>query len=286
MLEAPSEREIRQFHESGILFPLRVLEEQEAGRLLPCFESLRERMRDWSYSAQILKPHLVSTWVHELVRHPRVLDPIEALIGPDILCWSASFFAKRAHDPRYVGWHQDITYWGLRPAEEVVTVWLALTESTTENGCMRVVPGTHLGKVRPHVCVSGTDNMLMSEQEVSLTLDDCERIVDVELAPGEMSIHHSRLLHGSTPNPSSCSRIGLSINYMPTHARQVASDVRDSAMLVRGTDRYGHFDLEPGPQSDFNGAAIAAYKKSMRTPSGTGRAGNNPRDYNRLDLST
>ncbi len=276
-----SEQQLEQYRRDGLVFPLRALEAAEAAELVLKFEALRRRMDGWSAGAQILKPHLVSTWAADLVRHPRLLDAVEDLIGPDILCWTATFFAKRAESPGFVGWHQDLTYWGLEPADKIVTAWLGLTESRRENGCMRVVPGSHAQAGRAQTHAPGIGNMLMSEQDIALGEHELASALDVELQAGEFSIHHAWLVHGSQANPSPRPRIGLSINYMAAEARQAVGAQRDSAMLVRGADAHGHFDLEPQPQADFDDAARAAHRKAMASPSGVGRAGDHPRNLNR-----
>ena len=119
------------------------------------------------------KPHLLFTWLDELVRDDAVLDAVEGVIGPDILCWASSFFTKEAHDPSYVSWHQDLTYWGLEPAD-IVTAWIALSPSTPESGCMRVVPGSHKRDVLPHTETFAAHNLLSRGQEVQVEVDERE----------------------------------------------------------------------------------------------------------------
>ena len=110
-------------------------------------ESIRRRLEAHEASHGALKgsmrhkSHLLFTWLDGLIRHPAILDAVEGVIGPDILCWSSTFFIKEARDPGFVSWHQDSTYWGLDPAD-IVTAWVALSESTAENGAMRVIPDT------------------------------------------------------------------------------------------------------------------------------------------------
>lgn len=216
--------QIDRFHSDGLLFPVTVIEPDEARAFLPKFEILRQRMTPWCASKQILKSHLVATWVHDLVRHSDILNAVESLLGPDLLCWSATFFAKPPQSAGYVGWHQDITYWGLAPADNVLTCWLALTNAKTKHGCMCVLPGSHTSGMREHDFLPGTDNMLMGAQDVTLTPVEEKRVVAAELDAGQMSIHHSRTLHGSLPNESPFWRIGLAINYISTSVRQVAAD--------------------------------------------------------------
>jgi ectoine hydroxylase-related dioxygenase (phytanoyl-CoA dioxygenase family) len=241
------------YHRDGYLSPIRVfspeaalayrgkLEAIEASGLLPA-GALRS------------KCHLLLTWVDEIVRHPKVLDAVEAIIGPNILVWGTSFFIKEPRNKSFVSWHQDLTYWGLEPAE-IVTAWIALSESTHENGAMRVVPGSHTLEVLPHADTFAPENLLSRGQEIRVDVD-AAKAVALELEPGQMSLHHVKLIHGSEPNPSLKRRIGLAVRYVPTHVRQTAGMV-DSAMLVRGVDSFGHFHGEERPQSDLSPAALA-----------------------------
>ncbi len=262
-----------QFEQQGIGYPLTAFDSAEVDDFLPRFVQLSERMSGWSASPQILKSHLVSTWVAGLVRNKRLLDVIEDLIGPNILCWNATFFPKPAGSEGYVGWHQDITYWGLEPAEgHVVTAWLAISDAREDNGCMFYLPGSHKQGMRSHRQVHQTQNMLLGEQEVHLSDREQKQSIPVQLEPGQFSVHHSSLLHGSYGNVSDRPRIGLSINFMSSEVRQTTNGGYDSASLVRGVDEFGHFQLEPAPQSDFDSASIEAYKNALLTPSGIGGA--------------
>jgi ectoine hydroxylase-related dioxygenase (phytanoyl-CoA dioxygenase family) len=193
------------------------------------------------------------------VRRPHILDAVESLLGPDLLCWGSQFFNKEAGDAGYVSWHQDATYWGLS-SPDVVTAWLALTPSLPENGCMRVVPGTQRAAV-PHSDTYAADNMLSRGQEVAVQVDEAEA-VDIVLQPGEMSLHHVLIVHGSEPNRAPYPRIGFAIRYVPTHVRQLSGE-KDSALLVRGSDRFGHFELEESPKAEMEPAAVAQHKRVL-----------------------
>ena len=202
------------------------------------------------------KPHLLFTWLDELVRDDAVLDAVEGVIGPDILCWASSFFTKEAHDPSYVSWHQDLTYWGLEPAD-IVTAWIALSPSTPESGCMRVVPGSHKRDVLPHTETFAAHNLLSRGQEIQVEVDE-RQAKDLVVQPGEMSLHHVKLIHGSGPNQANDRRIGFAVRYVPTYVRQTAG-AEDSAMLVRGVDVHHNF-LEETPQAaDLDEAALAQH---------------------------
>ena len=119
------------------------------------------------------KSHLLLTWVDEIVRHPNVLDAVESIVGPDILVWGTSFFIKEPRNASFVSWHQDLTYWGLEPPD-IVTAWIALSESSTENGAMRVIPGTHTSEVVPHRDTFAADNLLSRGQEISVEVDEAQ----------------------------------------------------------------------------------------------------------------
>jgi ectoine hydroxylase-related dioxygenase (phytanoyl-CoA dioxygenase family) len=246
----------KSYRERGFVAPIRVMAADEAGSYRLRLERASAVAPDLAQNILKMKTHLVFGCLCELISHPRILDAVEAVIGPDILCWTSSMFSKPPRSPGFVSWHQDITYWGLDPPN-VVTAWVALTESTPENGCMKVVPGTHLSDVIAHRDTYAADNMLSRGQEVMVEVDEAQA-VDLVLQPGEMSLHHAKIVHGSHANPSPRWRMGFAIRYMPASVRQVAGAV-DSAILVRGEDRYGHFLTDPVPKADFDRDALAVH---------------------------
>jgi non-haem Fe2+, alpha-ketoglutarate-dependent halogenase len=250
MSKSLSPSAIEQYERDGYYFPVRVLSFREAGRYRERLERAERDLGGPLAGIYRVKPHLLFTWLADLVRHPAILDAVEDLIGPDILCWNTSFFTKEARSPGFVSWHQDATYWGLSEPD-VVTAWVAFTESSARNGNMRVVPGSHRAPVA-HVDTFHPDNLLTRGQEITVEVDESEA-ADIVLEPGEMSLHHVLIVHGSGANPSEDRRIGFAIRYMPTRIRQVAGP-RDSATLVRGQDAFGHFEPEPRPERDLDPA--------------------------------
>jgi ectoine hydroxylase-related dioxygenase (phytanoyl-CoA dioxygenase family) len=169
------------------------------------------------------------------------------------------FFSKPARDPAFVAWHQDATFWGLSKPS-IVTAWLAFTPSTTESGCLQVVPGTHHRDQVPHRTASAAANMLSRNQELAVEIDKKD-IVNVVLAPGEMSIHHVKLFHGSEPNRADHPRIGYAMRFIAADVRQLTT-FRDSATLVAGRDQ-GNFDLEPAPKSELDADALAFHDQML-----------------------
>ena len=203
------------------------------------------------------KPHLLLPWADQIIRHPRILDAVEQLLGPNIFCWGSQFFAKDAGDNAYVSWHQDGNYWGLSSID-VVTAWVAFTPSTLASGCMNVVPGTQ-NQHAQHIDTYAEDNLLSRGQEIAVTVSP-DDVVPIELQPGQMSLHHVMIFHGSEPNKSDHPRVGFAIRYVPTHVRQTAGE-RDSAILVRGVDEHNHFEHEVAPDAEFSEAAIEQHKQ-------------------------
>ncbi len=248
-----SEAAVRQYREQGYYAPVRVMSSADAA-------ALRRSLEEYEAGAGILagplrhKSHLLFTWLADLVRHPRILDAVEDVIGPNILCWGSSFFIQEPRNPGFVSWHQDSTYWGLDPAD-VITAWIAFSDSTAANGAMRVIPGTHTMDQVLHRDTFRPENLLSRGQEIEVDVDEKQAVM-LELQAGEMSLHHVRLIHGSDPNPSDLRRIGYAIRYIPTTVRQVAGS-HDSATLVRGVDEFHHFEPEQRPDADLSPAALA-----------------------------
>lgn len=252
-----SATQAKHFEERGFVAPVPVLSPREADGYRLRLERARALQPEVAQHVLKMKSHLVFGCLDELVRLPSVLDAVESLLGPDILVWTSSLFAKSPASPDFVSWHQDLTYWGLDPPE-VLTAWVALTESVPANGCMKVVPGTHKTDVVAHRDTFAPNNMLSRGQEVAVAVDEAAA-VDLVLQPGEMSLHHVKIVHGSHPNPSPRPRIGFAIRFISPAVRQSAG-AEDSAMLVRGEDRYRHFLTDPRPNADFDTAALTAYE--------------------------
>jgi len=260
-----SESEIRAYDTGGYHFPVSVMSPEEAAGYRAKLEAFEAGLGKGQRSSRIQKLHLLLTWANELARHPRILDAVEDVLGPDLLCWQSSFFIKEPDAKGYVSWHQDSTYWGLS-APDVCTAWIALSPATLESGAMKVAPGTHTLPQLPHEDTFNPDNLLSRGQELKADIDR-DNVVDMVLAPGEVSLHHILLAHASEPNRSNDRRIGMAVRYIKPHVRQITG-VPDSAMLVRGEDRFGHFELESSPVSDMHPDAVALHQRIVRTREG------------------
>ena len=255
-----SDAEIAQYHRDGFLCPIDAFSPEEARGFRERLEQFEREDGKQFGKGHNFKPHLLFPWVDALVRHKAVLDPVEDIIGGDIRLFHFSIWPKSPGDPAFVSWHQDATYFGLEPAVHI-TAWVALTDVPVESGAVEVVPGSHRRGQLHHGQFADDSNLLSRGQ--TLTADfNRQDTVFMTLKAGQMSLHHTHLIHRSGPNLSKDRRLGFGISYIPTSANCRAS-VRQSAMLVRGVDRYGHFDDEARPHVDYGDAERATHAEAV-----------------------
>jgi phytanoyl-CoA hydroxylase len=183
-------------------------------------------------------------WVR-LVGDDRLLDVAQQFVGPDIALFASHYIAKPPFDGQPVLWHQDGSFWPLEPME-VSTLWLAVDDSTPENGCMRVIPGSHRTDLQELVPRTEVANVLNSSIDPA-TVDERDG-VDVVLSAGDVSMHHPNLVHGSNANTSPRWRRGLTIRYIPTSTRIVSEEQWPSAFLLRGEAVPGVNSYLPWPR--------------------------------------
>ncbi len=255
-----SKAQALQYDEEGATHPIRVMSSERARGYLAQLEAGEREYGEDFRKVLRTKAHLSLKWVDELVRDTAVLDAVEDIIGPDIRLYNLTVWMKNAGDGSYVGWHQDSTYFPLDPAVQI-TAWIALTDSIEDNGNVKYLPGSHrLGQLR-HGTEVGKGSMLSKGQHVVEPLDTRD-VKCINLQPGEMSLHHTRLVHYSEPNNSARRRIGLGVSYIPTSVRCTGT-VRHTAGLMRGTDRFGYWDDEPRPRFDFDPAVREARESAI-----------------------
>lgn len=266
--------QVERYREDGVLFPIPALSPAEVAGFRDAFFGLETRLGGKPSARQLSQTHLYFRWAYDLATHPGVLDAVEDVLGPNILIWTVSVFPKHAPDPAYVSWHQDGTYWGLT-STQVATAWIALTDSTVENGCMRVVKGSHKSPILPHKETWAKDNLLSRGQEIQVDVRE-EDATDVVLRAGEMSLHHVNIIHGSNANRSDGRRVGFAIRFITPEVAQIGE--RLTAVLARGRDDYHHFELLAEPPGGTIEEAIAAQAAAARrlhealtkTPAGSG----------------
>lgn len=261
--------QIDRFHEDGCLFPVRALSETEADTARQRFERFYTRFPEHSAKLDV-KANIICPWVTELCRTPRILDVIEDLIGPDILCTSSNFRFKLPGGRTHAGWHQDGKY--IQMAPNLTLMVVALTDFTEQSGCVQFIPGSHRwGYLEHNETDPDPDSILDRQQKIVDSFDESLAVPAV-LKPGEMSLHQPGVIHGSRPNRADFTRIAWIADYMPTHGR-VLSGNKAGAMLMRGTDHYHHFEEESAPDAEASPAAIAAWHHSVEMSTATIYAG-------------
>lgn len=252
-----------QYYDQGYIKPVDIFTTDETAELRAELERLEAQLSDLKAGNkhQLNFPHLLFTFANNIVRNERLLDVVEAIIGPNIMVWGSTFFIKEPKSKSFVSWHQDMKYWGLNDTNAQVSAWLALNNVSIENGCMQFLPKTHEGAMVEHNDSFSDDNTLTRGQEANFNYDP-DDIVHVELKAGQASFHHGKLLHSSPPNMSDDRRIGFAIQFIAPHMKQMVA-TKDFAMLVRGVDDYGHFEQVAPPESDLSEAAIATHQRVL-----------------------
>src|SRR5262245_2347569 len=243
MTRVLSDTQKRRYEQDGIVFPVRVLAPEEARGYRAACDGLEAQLGGKPRTVELRQMHLHFPWAYALATCPRVLDAVEDLLGPDLLVWATELFAKHAQDPTVsIGWHRDRPYMGFDP-RTAVTAWVALSDSTPANGCMRAVPG-------PSRFQGGGRRLEVNEAEA----------IDVVLRAGEMSLHDVEIPHGSGPNRSGEKRVGFVIRYVTPDGRP--PEGRPAAILARGHDRSDHFRLVDPPTEKDAEDALAEMKAS------------------------
>ena len=237
--------------DQGFLSPITLMSPQEMADHRARLEAAEARLGPLHYK---VKPYLLFSSPWELGHNPVLLDAVASLISADVLLWDSAYVIKEPHTQGRVSWHQDLTYWGLS-SDAVVTAWVAIADATPENGCMMMLPGSHKRGRQRHLDTHAGDNLLHRGQTLDLAIDEA-KVVMTPLKAGQASLHGGWTAHASQPNRSATRRIGLTLQYVATSMRQLVGR-RETATLVRGVDRYGHFEREPPFDHDFDPAMLA-----------------------------
>ena len=247
-----SEAEVDRYHENGYVIPEYRLPEETLQDIRADYDRLLARHPEFrDYCPMLLRYDLSFL---NYARDSNILDMVAQVIGPDIILWNSSFFAKPAVNGKKTPWHQDGEYWPLRPLA-TCTVWLAIDEATVENGCLKFMPGSHKRKeLRPHR--TNKDPNFTLHQELLESEYDDDKAVPLELEAGQMSLHDVYLLHGSEANDSGKPRRGMTMRFMPgtsvfdrEKAKQLPRDLGvvdhsdRTIYLMRGQDKTGENDF-------------------------------------------
>lgn len=248
-----TETQIEIYRRDGVVGPVDLFSAGQALDLRRRIEVIEAEMGGQIQKRCKIKAHLPFPFLCDVISHPRLLDAVEDIIGPDILCWGSSFFQKEAHDPGFVSWHQDSAYYGLEPPD-TLTAWIAISESSLEAGCMRFIPGSHNQGIYHHE-EQRADNNLLSRGQTIRDIDETKAVA-LPLKAGQCSFHKEDTVHSSEPNRSNDRRIGLSIHFIPPSIRETRFPGA-SAMLLRGENTEGNWARDPWPEQDWDAICLA-----------------------------
>jgi ectoine hydroxylase-related dioxygenase (phytanoyl-CoA dioxygenase family) len=208
MADKLSRQQLTQYERQGVVFPIKALSSEEVFYFNSEFDALT---KNCGLQRRLYNLHLFFEWAYRLATHGAVLDAIQDVLGEGILVYSTLIFYKPPQDSVYVSWHQDNFYSGLHPIPSI-SAWIALTQRDSANGCMRVIPKSHKQGLLNHINVGDQSNLLRRVEQAA-TVNDADAL-DVVLQPGEMSLHHSAILHRLKPNTSCGPRIGFIVRFV------------------------------------------------------------------------
>jgi non-heme Fe2+,alpha-ketoglutarate-dependent halogenase len=252
MASSLSRAQIETYERDGFVHPLRIMSTDEAQKFRAEFEKFEALLgRKLEYAAMT---HLFFRWAFDLASWPQILNAVQSVLGPEVLVQATLILCKHPADPSFVSWHQDYNY-SNQTSAPTVSAWVAISDSTRESGCMRVIPGSHAEGARPH------SDTVIENNIVTYSLDaDDSCAVDIELKAGEMSLHQANIVHGSLPNQSEDKRIGFIVRFVTPQYRSTVNPV----VRVRGRDACGHLTIWPNTPTDGMKQTIGAWQEFVR----------------------
>lgn len=238
--------QISHYNSHGFLRPFDIFALDEVVRLRAYVNRLMtEAGEAGAYGINCYQARLAGLW--DIANDRRILDHVEDIVGPDIICWASAILSKRPHDPKQVPWHQDASFWRLTPAR-TVTVWLAIDDVDEGNSAMMWIPGTHdKGRFELEEAEEGSVFHIQTKNADSMGTP-----VFDNLKAGQISMHADMIVHGSCANRSDRRRCGLTLRYCPPEVRIVDEDWANGveAILCRGADPSGNWKHHPRPDND------------------------------------
>lgn len=245
--------QMEQYQEEGYCIPDARLSDEMLADLRAAHARLVERNPEfWDYCSHILAYDLSFL---NVARTPAIVDAVVDVLGPDVALWNSSFFAKPANGGKATPWHQDGEYWPIRPLA-TCTAWIAIDDATPENGCLRLIKGSHKAKRLARHTTNPAENLTLHQELAPEEFDEADA-VDLELEAGQFSLHDVYLYHGSEANMSGKSRRGMTLRYMPTtsvfdrafaerlhHEKGVTDHSDRTTFLIRGRDVSGENDFQ------------------------------------------
>ena len=239
------------YERDGFLTGIDIFSPEEIADYRGQFDELENRLGKETTSIGMVSRHFEYEFIWRLASDERLLDVMSALLGDDVMLLATHFFCKypgAEEGKKFVAWHQDVTYWGLEPAE-AHSAWIAIDSADCDNGCMQVVAGSHVsGAIVTHGKSTRDGNLLSINQEIPDDLIDKSKVRHMELEAGQISVHHGKTYHCSNPNISDRRRCGLTVRYITPEVRPAAEcKMEHRPILLRGVDSYKNFEPTPPP---------------------------------------
>ncbi|MFC5469101.1 phytanoyl-CoA dioxygenase family protein [Cohnella suwonensis] len=231
---------LNDYRQLGYSGPIAGLTAEEADNYVGLFFHAlgQEKFRPKATSVDLSAWHHRHRWAFELATHPAIIEPMKQILGDDLVLWAMHFWYKEPGNQKVIPWHQDIHFWPMEPAINA-TAWMSLGWSVRENGCLRVIPGTH-GSLAEHVDTN--DDQSLFDEGLPAHLVEEEKAVDLEMSPGQLAFFNEALFHGSEPNHSDIPRVAFSVRYTTPAVRfkmesWTGNTDRIRTFLVSGEDR-------------------------------------------------
>ena len=240
--------QIKNYENHGFVAPINVLSLKEVKRIKEEIEHIEKKWPNELIGLGRNNVHYISPVFDQVCHNSKILDAVESIIGKNILVGGTTLFIKDPDAKGFVSWHQDAKYIGFEPYNWV-TAWLAITDANEENGCMRMWLGSHKEKIKDHKDTYDKNNLLTRGQTVENVPIE-ETALNI-LKPGQLSLHHPMIVHGSGPNKSNKRRIGFVIqSYIGTNVDQVIGKVY--VQQARGKDTFKYHEHTTRPVELMN----------------------------------
>ena len=240
--------QLKQYNDLGYISPINILSKRQALEARNEIELIEKKLPNEIDKSGRYNVHLISPKLDSIVHDSKILDAVESIIGKNILVCSTTLFIKNPNEKGFVSYHQDAKYIGLEP-HNWVTAWVAITDSSEENGCMRMWPGSHKDNMKDHDQKFNEGNLLTRGQTVNNVPE--KETIPLILKAGQISLHHPKVVHGSGLNKSDDRRIGFVIqSYIGTNVKQILG--KNSVQLARGIDKFKYHEKISRPMSLMN----------------------------------
>ena len=241
-------KQINQYNKNGYIAPIDIFSLEQVKKIREEIEKVEKKWPDEINGLNRNNIHYYSPIFDKIVHNSKILDVVEKFIGPNILAAGTVLFLKEPENKGFISWHQDGIYQGWKPCNSI-TAWLAITDVNEENGCMRMWSGSHKDNFKEHKDTFDKDNLLTRGQTIeNVPVKDTVPII---LRPGQLSIHHPMIVHGSGPNFSKTRRIGFAIqSYIGTNVEQILG--KTYVQLARGKDDFKYHEQTLRPNEFMN----------------------------------